>query len=109
MKPLIQTALFFIFLFVPDLIFAQEEFDRETNTKVYSQFSPDKIQNVIPEFLPGNLQNSAVHNYITNGNFGEGDINKIPANWILAGALIVLLVGLIFEQIKKIFKKKKKK
>lgn len=33
---------------------------------------------------------------------------KIPLNWILAGALIVLLIGLIFEQLKKLFKKKRK-
>lgn len=38
-----------------------------------------------------------------------GKAYEIPSNWILAGALIVLLIGLIFDQIKKIFTKKKKK
>ncbi len=37
------------------------------------------------------------------------DISTIPAGWVLAGALIVLLIALIYQQIKDIFRKKKPK
>jgi len=37
------------------------------------------------------------------------DTSTIPAGWVLAGALILLLIGLIYQQIKALFKKKKRK
>lgn len=90
MKQLQQIPFLFFCLISTSTIIGQEESKGTASTKVSYIELPANIHDVEPGFLPNNLQNSTGQNFISNGNFADGELGKLPTGWLLATPNLVL-------------------
>jgi predicted amidohydrolase len=90
MKQLQQILSLFFCLIAPSTIFGQEESIRTASTNVSYIELPASIHDMNPSCLSKNLQNSSGQNFISNGNFADGELNKLPVGWQLVTPNLVL-------------------